>query len=303
MRLTFCISILAVVLATGAVLAQEVLDQHKDVGDSVTADSASPFAVETGQTFTVGVAGTLSRIELQINKLFGIGGGATLTVYDTVAGVPQTSRGTSFLPESSIPVGTYAYQSFDLSASAISVDVGDVMAVTITSSGAGFGLRSTFTLDTYADGHSIWCCSPAQPGIWQSYTPSHDNGFKTYVIPSDIALPGDFNNDGDVDAADYVVWRRHLNEPSEDVLNGNGDNSNGVDVGDYHLWQQNFGASGGAGHISFVAAPEPTTIIPLTVPLIVGLANSPRRSRRHSHGGAVHQSPIPSPHFKCDNPR
>ena len=44
------------------------------------------------------------------------------------------------------------------------------------------------------------------------------------LVVSDIvsAMPGDFNNDGSVDVADYTVWRDHLGEPTEDSLNGHG---------------------------------------------------------------------------------
>ena len=98
------------------VRAAEVLDQQNDVGMSATADTASPFAVETGQTFTVGVAGTLSRIELQINRIFGSGGTAILTVYNTSGGIPNASLGTATRNWDAIPSGGFAYQSFDVSA-------------------------------------------------------------------------------------------------------------------------------------------------------------------------------------------
>ena len=249
-------------LATTPVLAVEVLDQQNDVGMSATADSASPFAVETGQTFTVGVAGTLSRIELQINKLFGTGGSAILNVYNTSGGVPLTSLGTASLNEASIPSGGFAYQSFDVSAFAIPVNVGELMAFTIKSSGeAGYGLRSTFTLDTYAGGESKWRVLSTPPGAWQSFSPSHDNGFKTYVLPSAIGTPGDFNDDGSVDAADYVVWRRNLGEADEALLSGNGDGMNGVDTGDFNLWRANFASSDpGLGALSLVV-PEPSSTV------------------------------------------
>jgi T5SS/PEP-CTERM-associated repeat protein len=42
-------------------------------------------------------------------------------------------------------------------------------------------------------------------------------------------LPGDFNRDGRVDAADYVVWRRHLSGNSF------------VDTANYQTWRANFG--------------------------------------------------------------
>ena len=54
-------------------------------------------------------------------------------------------------------------------------------------------------------------------------------------------LPGDFNNNMVVDAADYTVWRDHLGAADESSLNGNGNGMNGVDAGDYALWKSHFG--------------------------------------------------------------
>lgn len=60
-------------------------------------------------------------------------------------------------------------------------------------------------------------------------------------------LPGDFNADGTVDAADYTVWRDNLGRAGEDMLLGAGDRSGRVDRGDYDLWKQNYGQTGQAG--------------------------------------------------------
>jgi hypothetical protein len=76
-------------------------------------------------------------------------------------------------------------------------------------------------------------------------------------------LPGDYNDDGVVDAADYTVWRNNLGESDESSLNGNGDGMNGVDPGDYAWWKQHFGDSLGSGGIasSGSAVPEPSTVV------------------------------------------
>ena len=63
-----------------------------------------------------------------------------------------------------------------------------------------------------------------------------------YDLELTIGLPGDYNGDGTVDAADYTVWR---------------DNDNGLFTeADYSLWADNFGASGPA-----VSIPEPTAML------------------------------------------
>ncbi len=53
------------------------------------------------------------------------------------------------------------------------------------------------------------------------------------------AVP-DYNDNGIVDAADYVLWRKGS-------IVADGDNSGTVDVADYQLWFDNFGMTGGAG--------------------------------------------------------
>ena len=77
--------------------------------------------------------------------------------------------------------------------------------------------------------------------------------------PGVTGLPGDFNDNDKVDAADYTVWRDNLGAPTETSLKGNGDGLNGVDSGDYTLWKNNFGDTPGAGGVS--AVPEPTAAL------------------------------------------
>jgi len=55
-----------------------------------------------------------------------------------------------------------------------------------------------------------------------------------------VPLVGDYNGDGSVDAADYVVWRKFLST-SNDMADGDG--SGVVDQPDREIWQENFGRS------------------------------------------------------------
>ncbi len=61
-----------------------------------------------------------------------------------------------------------------------------------------------------------------------------------------LTHPGDFNANGVVDSADYVIWRDTLGTMS--TLNGNGNetgaSANLVDAADYTLWRANFGSTG-----------------------------------------------------------
>src|SRR5262249_25127248 len=46
--------------------------------------------------------------------------------------------------------------------------------------------------------------------LWVSYYSSHEGKASIYVSQVQIPLDADFNNDGVVDGADYVVWRKTL---------------------------------------------------------------------------------------------
>ena len=59
-----------------------------------------------------------------------------------------------------------------------------------------------------------------------------------------VTLDGDYNNDGEVNAADYVVWRNGLG--SSDNLAADGDGSGMVDEPDYGVWRSHFGQTLGS---------------------------------------------------------
>jgi hypothetical protein len=262
MRLTFLLAI-AILISIEASLtfAAEVLDQQNDVSPSATADSTSGGFQEQAQTFTVGVAGTLSRIAVQIiYPGFGSPGNAILTVYNTSGGLPNTSLGTASLSNTNIPSTGYAFQSFDISSYAIPVRVGDVLAYGVTSStDSYFFVPSSFDHSTYTGGQSL-DRALGPPGPWTTYSPSHDGGFQTYVLASG-GLLGDFTNDGAVNAADYVLWRKHLGDASEAALNGHGNGANGVDVGDYNVWRAHFGTASGNASAPSIPVPEPNSLL------------------------------------------
>jgi glucose/arabinose dehydrogenase len=82
------------------------------------------------------------------------------------------------------------------------------------------------------------------------------------VVPDSPA--GDYDGNGTVDAADYVLWRDTVGSPSNFAADGNGDGA--VDQDDYMVWRTNFGNSRitASGPI---AVPEPSgsVLIILTV--------------------------------------
>jgi len=88
-------------------------------------------------------------------------------------------------------------------------------------------------------------------------------------------LPGDYNGNDVVDAADYSAWRDALEGGATELLN---DPTPGtVDESDFLYWRDHFGetASSGSGSGSGVAVPEPAA----AVLLVVGLMPFLRRRR------------------------
>jgi hypothetical protein len=97
-------------------------------------------------------------------------------------------------------------------------------------------------------------------------------------------LSGDYNRDGTVDAADYVVWRKTLNQTLEPGSGADGTGPGGEPDGlvtslDYDLWRSQFGVTpspAGSG-MEGVAVPEPTAWA-----VALGAVPAIRRGRRSS---------------------
>ncbi len=72
-------------------------------------------------------------------------------------------------------------------------------------------------------------------------------------------LPGDYNFDGTVNAADYTVWR---NAMASDSLVADGNSDGSITAADYQVWKSAFGLtlSSGSGGFALSAVPEPSAI-------------------------------------------
>jgi hypothetical protein len=78
------------------------------------------------------------------------------------------------------------------------------------------------------------------------------------------SLPGDFNLDGAVNAADYVVWRKGLGTTYTPA--------------DFVEWKLNFGDTAGAG--GGASVPEPASALPCIAALIVFITGRCAQVRR-----------------------
>lgn len=71
-------------------------------------------------------------------------------------------------------------------------------------------------------------------------------------------LPGDFNDDGIVDAGDYTLWRDSVGQAVTFFAGADGDGSGVINAADYDVWKANFDAAPGGGS-SLAQVPEPGT--------------------------------------------
>jgi hypothetical protein len=89
-------------------------------------------------------------------------------------------------------------------------------------------------------------------------------------VPMDDA---DFDDDGDVDGRDFVIWQRGFGTGTTNAM-GDANGSGTVDGADLAIWQSQY--NGGA--LAAASVPEPSSALLLTLASIWGLRRSARRS-------------------------
>jgi hypothetical protein len=87
----------------------------------------------------------------------------------------------------------------------------------------------------------------------------YDVAVDQYLTVKISELPGDYNGDGIVDAADFTVWRDQLGQAI--ALTNESLTPGMVTIEDYDEWKSHFGLTAGTGSGSFAntAVPEPAT--------------------------------------------
>jgi hypothetical protein len=163
-------------------------------------------------------------------------------------------------------------------------------ATTTTTSGTvpANGLLATLTIDTtgLSTGQFDLILNPPSTGPTAFADPGLTTNLSNGVLRIGAAPMnlGDYNKNGAVDAADYVMWRETQNQMGPGLAaDGNGNNQ--VDPADYDVWRTHFGntvgASGAtAGLSSSASVPEPQSILLMGLAAIIGNAAGPR-SRYH----------------------
>jgi hypothetical protein len=79
-----------------------------------------------------------------------------------------------------------------------------------------------------------------------------------------VINPGDFNDDGQIDAADYVVWRKSVGDTVARGASADGDGDGLVTLADFDVWRAKFGtvySTGNGTGLQSNAVPEPSTYV------------------------------------------
>jgi hypothetical protein len=92
-------------------------------------------------------------------------------------------------------------------------------------------------------------------GVFSLGGPANNDLFVAMWLNPSPPLPGDFDGDGDVDGADFVVWQTNFPKASgATIVDGDADGDGDVDGADFVVWQTNF-----------PYAPSPGIAAPVTV--------------------------------------
>jgi hypothetical protein len=148
--------------------------------------------------------------------------------------------------------------------------------------GGGFFRVSASLATGFEDVFRGFDTTEIRPGYVNS---QHEFGYEQLAGSFTLTpvLPGDYNDDGKVDAADYVVWRKY-----EGTMTTLPNDPHGGTIGalQFDTWRTNFGAMAGSGSGSQDASvPEPSAL--LIVVTVLAVVYSSTRFR-----------PVTSPHAR-----
>lgn len=169
---------------SGAASAIVVLDQDHIVSGGNTFSSLSEAGFGRAQTFTVGVAGTLDSIDVDILSL---GGSPLMRILGTTGGVPDGgAAGSTVLASSSSFLSIGNIHTFDFSGDNLLVDIGDIFAIEVIGSGQWRGIGGDGS--SYPDGSDFFFNTTfASIENWTA-SGGFDNSFRTFVDTGAVAV-------------------------------------------------------------------------------------------------------------------
>ncbi len=121
----------------------------------------------------------------------------------------------------------------------------------------------------------------AAPGPFGNALPFSGLTLNVINVTPASGLAGDYNGNGQVDAADYTVWRDNLGGDASVFSAGSrqASNTGPINTTDYTYWKSNFVSSPGSGAFAS-PVPEPSTIGLLLLAICASLVTRGERSLR-----------------------
>ncbi len=171
-----------------------VLDQEFAGAGDEFAFVAGPTDNRWAQTFTVGIDGTLDSVDLELRNPAVQSDVFQVSIYDTVAGVPNTALATLNVSGSSVSTN-YQFQACDFSSFSILVSAGDELAIVVGGpaiAATGFYEWRSTSVGTYSGGKIIYSITPGTWGPPNSGSGTNPNGdlhFRTHVTTAGAGEP------------------------------------------------------------------------------------------------------------------
>ncbi len=202
------LSLLACLAGAAALPAQAgpVLDQFDNGPRNGYGGIVGAFGIDISQTFTVGLAGRLDQLAVDVARTANAVGDLIVEVRSTTGGVPDAAAA-SVLASASIAVGSvsvgaatvadpfsaaaFAFHFVDISAFDLIVTPGEVLALTLRSASLPGGYAWGFDAPgNYAGGHGYFRANNPGTGLWN--IGGADQRFGTFVSavpePATLAL-------------------------------------------------------------------------------------------------------------------
>jgi hypothetical protein len=228
----------------------------------------SPNQVDASFDAGPNVVPDFGVISLEVNTVTGLvtikNGGSTPTNIDyyritSAAGALDTAAWNSLDDQNRDAIGAGAGQSWDEAELSDSSTLAELFLLGASGVSSAMPLELGHAYDPSVLGAGI--AGDLQFHFAEQGSSNLISGEVNYVTPGPLA--GDYNGNGAVDAADYVVWRKTLGSTA--VLAADGDDNGRVDQYDYVVWRFTFGNSAGAGSFARTSGvPEPSGAVLLS---------------------------------------
>ncbi len=212
------VALLTISVPTGAGHAALILDQVFDPGPNPSVASGISL-LQKAQTFTVGLAGTLAQVDVDILRNGSPAGPLLFDVRATTAGGAPIESNATTLASLSIPAATVpttrGFFSIDVSGFGVAVTPGEILAIVLRGTQVDVDYTWFGGINNPYPAGDEYFRNP--PGTW-TLVEGNDLGFKTFVtttpVPSAVVLFG-----VGVAALAGVTWRRHRRLAARAIAN------------------------------------------------------------------------------------